>query len=263
MEDFDYIEPGYIIRNVSQTVGDPEFKSGLTRGWYITQLANCLDEVGYDMPFKPKWIDLEIGPGKDIDPTILQFQVPKQIWNIDQIYVWNGECCSPNCSQAVYWKRQYHNGRGGPGYTATRKDSTNGDNSIDPFLPMWEFYTIDVLPSNVYWFNVQNGVLMVSPSCGSWQKLRIVYYGTYGDVGSAPIIPRYFGKLMEDWNKWKWLDSAAIRNPGKGYQGLALNAKDEVYNMRTGSWWSVMDRVSRMSNKERSDFATYLNMGNW
>ena len=49
--------------------------------------------------------------------------MPKGIFNIREIYLYNDECCSPTVSQVVHWKRQFNNKGGGDGYTAKIKDS--------------------------------------------------------------------------------------------------------------------------------------------
>ena len=94
-------------------------------------------------------------------------------------------------------------------------------------------------------------------------NLRIVFSGTNGDIGDCPIIPRYFKKVITDWVKRNYYESMNARNPRYGYGGLMMNAENDLYNARTGSWWLASNRASKMSPKERGDLQMYLNRGNW
>lgn len=257
MESFDFIEQGLIIRNVSQDVQDPEFKSGLTRGWYQTKLRDCLDELSIKLQFDTKYEDYDIKTGGNIDPLVLQMDMPKWLYNMKEIYVWNGDCCSPQSSRPVYWKRQYNNSPGGAGYTAGR---TQND-SWDPFLREYGFIWNDI--TCLYWFNVQDGMLMLSQSCTGFDHLRIIGTSMFGAYSEIPCIPRYFKQVIEDWMKWKFFMWKAASDPRGGWASQAELHKNNLYDGRNGSWYNACDRVKSMTRKQSSDLNLYFRKGNW
>ena len=364
MEMFDNVDPNFIIRQCTTLVGDPEFKTGLTKGWYMTQLRMGLDELSWEAPFKTLTTDFSIKTGGDIDPLILHMEMPRGIYNVMQMYVWSGDCCEPSNSMPVYWKRQYNNAPGGTAYTAQRKDNNissgaaigsftpnnstatviafisgttmtvtavvsgtlivgqtisgigitsgttitafltglggvgtyvvsvsqtvaqttvisnnvtgtittttttttgnqgGGGGGLDPFNPSW-VSGINGAPYSLYYYNIQDGMLMVSASCAGFNNLRIVYSGTNGDIGDCVVIPRYFAKFLTDWLKWHYYQAMNARNPRVGFMSLTQEAYSHIYDARMGSWWLASNRASKASPKERSDMSIYNSRGNW
>lgn len=261
MEMFDNVDPNFIIRQCCTLVGDPEFKTGLTKGWYMTQLRMGLDELSWEAPFKTLTTDFTIKTDGDIDPLKLHMEMPRGIYNVMQMYVWSGDCCEPSNSMPVYWKRQYNNAPGGTAYTSQRKDNNNGG-ALDPFIPNFGGTNV-VVPYSLYYYNIQDGMLMVSASCAGFGNLRIVYSGTNGDIGDCVVIPRYFAKFLTDWLKWHYYQAMNARNPRVGFMSLVQEAYSHIYDARMGSWWLASNRASKMSPKERADVAMYNARGNW
>lgn len=363
MEMFDNVDPNFLIRQCTNLVGDPEFKSGLTKGWYMTQLRMGLDELSWEAPFKTLTTDFTIKTDGDIDPLKLHMEMPRGIYNVMQMYVWSGDCCEPSNSMPVYWKRQYNNAPGGTAYTSQRKDnnissgspvnsftpnnnycsatafisgttmtvtsivsgviqigqavtgtgvtsgtivtafltglggvgtytvsvsqtvasttvavytiggittttttqttgSVSGGGGLDPFNPTF-LSGFNGAPYSLYYYNIQDGMLMVSASCAGFGNLRIVYSGTNGDIGDCVVIPRYFAKFLTDWLKWHYYQAMNARNPRVGFMSLVQEAYSHIYDARMGSWWLASNRASKMSPKERADVAMYNARGNW
>lgn len=249
----DFVNADYLIRDVSVRVDDPEFRKGLTRGWYMTQIRDALDELAYETFFDTITADF------DFNATTYQMEMPKGCFNIKEIYMWNGDCCMPSNSKPVYWKRQFRNQPGGAFYTAARTDN-NTVTTFDPFFP--NDYIFGWNKSNLLWANIQNGLIMFSSTCAGYPKVRLVYNGTGGDIGEDPIIPRFFAIAVKDFIAWRFFEAMAAREP-RIYATMMDRAYAKLYDNKTGTMWEAKDRITLMHDWERESMKMYMERGNW
>ena len=161
-----------------------ELNHGMSEGWYLARLRDFLDHVEYRTYFKKHEVDIEI------DTEALQMLQPKGIFNIEEVYAFNG-VYKPTSARKVYYKREFSNSTGGTAYTATRNASLSVP-SEDPYAPSDSIPDTSFLSSDILWYRVRDGLIMLSPSLASYSNLHIIYSGVSGSIGDVPFIPRNF-----------------------------------------------------------------------
>lgn len=251
MDSNDYVTIEHILSEVTSVVNDTEYRSGLSKGWYISRIQDALQELAFDTFFDIQTRDYDFPSGN------LQMELPKNCFNIREIYGWNGSCCSPQTSAVIYTKRLFNNkGGNGRGYTAQvkRPGETIG---TDPFQPNYSNDgTFTGFPENVYTCNIQNGIIMFSSSCEAFQKVRIVFNGMGGEIGDLPIVPRFFERAVNDYVKMLFYEKKMGEDP-RMYSGLYDRAKAR-YDDWGGNWKKAEKRIKLMNAKERADYKEYL-----
>jgi hypothetical protein len=252
MNQNDFVSVNHILAEVTSIVDDVELKSGFSTGWYTSRIQDALQELSFDTFFDKKTLDYEF------PKESLALEIPKDIFNIREIYVYSGGCCTPQTSQRVYWKRQYNNNGKGEGYTSMIVDRENQANS-DPFLPHTSRYSYGSFAWDgvKYYANIQNGLMMFSSSCSSFHRVRIVANGMGGEVGDMPIIPRFFERAINDYVKLKFYDAMKAREPRK-YRVLWSDAYQELYDNQNGSWNKARKRISSMDTWEKESLEEYI-----
>jgi len=221
------------------------------RGWYVSRIQDALQELSFDTFFSEITRDFDF-------PENLILELPKDFFNIRQLYVYNGGCCSPETSNVVHWKRTYINKSGGSGYTARVKDSGETTH-LDPFIDSgyWNsFYESGYYGGKLY-ANVQNGNLMFSSDCASYKKVRIVYNSMGGEIGDIPIIPRFFERAINDYVEYRFYNSMKARAP-RTYRALARDSYDKLYDIRIGSWRKAKMRITSMDSWEKESLNEYI-----
>lgn len=270
----DRISPNAIIRDASVLAADSEFKKGLTRGWYEQQLRNHLDDLSFKLKFEDITSDLKIP-----DDWNLQMKVPPNFSDINELYMWGGDECSPTSSIRVFLKDRLDNGvYGGDKYTA-HVSNTNSAN-----IPLVN--NIVGYPANYYmpgtyvqplvYANIKRGLIMFGPGAvnvtttnpenGSavlMTHIRIVGQGTMGAFDELPFIPRVLKTLLTDLVAMSVMQVFMTRDPRSGLAGIYDRINDKVYNNRTGTYWTAQKLIREMSQWERDDMATYQSRGNW
>lgn len=244
----EYINPGLIIRNASGRVGDPELNHGMSEGWYLARLRDFLDHVEYRTYFKKHEVDIEI------DTEALQMLQPKGVFNIEEVYAFNG-VYKPTSARKVYYKREFSNSTGGTAYTATRNASLSVP-SEDPYAPSDSIPDTSFLSSDILWYRVRDGLIMLSPSLASYSNLHIIYSGVSGSIGDVPFIPRNFmpgatAWVVTQYHLWKLADPD---EEYKRHQYLHKIAADELDKALR----DIHRMVVLMSDKDRADLVEYL-----
>lgn len=247
----DYVSIDHILAEVTQTLNDVEFRNGFSKGWYVSRIQDALQELAFDSFFQVITRDFDFPSGT------LAMDLPKNCFNIREIYGWNGGCCSPQTSAPIYIKRLYNNkGGNGRGYTAQIKGS-GGTIGTDPYNP--SYYndpTFSGYPSGLYYCNIQDGRLMFSSSCAAFPKIRLVYNGMGGEIGDLPIIPRFFERAINDYVEERYF--AAMKSRDR--RAHAVNWQ-EAYQKLTafgGNWQKAIRRVAKMDSKAKADYDKYL-----
>lgn len=251
MQSADFLSIDHVLAEVLVTVNDREYRSGMTKGWYISRIQDALQELAFDTFFDVITRDF------DFPSSNLVMDLPTNCFNIREIYGWNGSCCSPQSSAVIYIKRLYNNkGGNGRGYTAQVKKA--GETiGTDPFQPNYHNDgTFGNFNEAKFFCNLQNGKLMFSSSCSAFQKVRLVYNGMGGEIGDVPSIPRFFERAINDYVEERFYLAKKGEDPRK-YRTSWMDAKQKLDDWN-GNWQKAIKRVKMMDTKQRSDYAEYL-----
>ncbi len=248
-----FIRPSEILTSIGFIVNDSDYKKGIPSGYYRSLIQQAMEEMSLDSLFH------EVTKDYPIDPIKLQVDKPENSFNIREIYLFNGDCCTPTSSQIVHYKRLFNNGTGGTAYTAKRKENDN----IDPFFKPY-YNSMPGVPSNLYWASEKETLIELSSNCASWQWIRFVFNGFNVAVGDEPIIPRDFRSAITDYVKVKILEIYKVRD--LSYRTLWADSKLDLEGdgrRRRGSWKKACDRVKMMSTWKREEYREYFSRGNW
>lgn len=245
----DFVSTNEILSDVLLIVGDEKLDKGITKGWYISQIQQALEELSFDTFFDKKTLDL------DVNDT-LSIRLPDNCFNIREIYLHNGVCGGKD-TVIVHHKRLFNNKPNGKGYSALRKDDTT--NSTDPFYSSNTYEDRVTLndSSNIHYYSVQNGIVMLSNNCSNYTKIRIVCNGMGGGIGDEPVIPRFFRQAVKDYVVYKTWEVK------KSADRLAsVNWRDSNAILQD-SWRKARIRVTSMDSKQKESLRTYWSRGNW
>ena len=250
MNSNDFISADHVLAEVLHTLDDVALRSGFSKGWYMSRIQDCLQELAYETFYNEITID------NKLPSDSLAMEMPENVFNIREIHLFNGECCGPTTSQVVHWKRTFNNKGGGDGYTARVKDG-GGSSTHDPFLPnQYNNFRSSYFSGTKYYANVQNGVIMFSTDCRSYSHVRLVVNGLVGSVGSAPVIPRFFERVINDYVEERFYNALKRREPRK-YRILWADAKSNLSDPRDGSMKKARMRISAMDSYERESLEEY------
>ena len=243
----DFVSVDHLLADILSTVNDEKLRRGLSKGWYVSRIQKALQELAFDTFFNEVTLDLKL------NRDTLSMEMPEGIFNIREIYLYNGECCSPSSSQVVHWKRLFNNKGDGDGYTARIKDS-GGSNYSDPFLPTSSNSATGANFSGTkFYANVMNGTMMFSTDARAFTNVRIVANGIGGEIGGIPLVPRFFEEAVTDFVYVRFYKAMKAREPRK-YRGLWSDSKDdEKVSMR-----KARIRVANMDSYEKESLEEYI-----
>lgn len=243
MDSIDLITVDTIIGEAISVLDDSEFSHGLSKGWYISRVRDAMDELAVDT------FNLELTTDIDIDHKKMAVKMPSGAFNIREMYLHNG-VCEPTSSKIVHWKRQFNNNGAGAGHTAKIKQ---GQGSSDPYYPS---YRATAGCNNLCYANISNGLIMLSSNSSGYTKLRVIYNGTYGDVGDVPVIPRFFKRAVIDYIEERFFMVMKSRDPRK-WRSSWVDASNKL-NSRDGSWKKSRIRASSMHSWEKQSIQNSL-----
>lgn len=242
----DAVSVNDVLSDALQMCSDEDYRNGFTRGFYVSTIQRGLEELGFDTFFQLITEDIDLD-GTDF-ATSFQLQVPCNMFNIREIYLFNGSCEQPQSIIQVYWKRLQNNGKGGSFYTAKRLQTgtTNGANNTsgnnvsvsDPFQPS------SFINSNVYTANIENGIMMFSNNCKGYKWLRIVGNGMGSAIGDMPVIPRFFRTVLSDYVCEKYFRFQMSKD--RAYQADWKTYDHKLNNPVNGTWVKAEKRVKRL-----------------
>lgn len=246
----DFTTAERIISIASKNVNDSEHKNGFSRGWYMSHIQQAMQDLAIESKIFKHHQHEEI-------PSNLQVTVPKGVIDIREIYVYNGEICNPTSTQVVHWKRLFYNKPSGEGYFARVKD--DGSNPDDIFLPNQS----NLRRGNArnyrgtkYYYNVDNGVIMLSRDCASYPYIHVVYNGMGGEIGDKPVIPRIFERAIVDFLEERYYNAMKGRNP-RTFRVLWGDAQDRLDSPR-GAWNKAIRRVKGMDRHQQESMNEYI-----
>lgn len=245
----DFVSVEKIIAEVTQTVNDTEFKNGFHKGWFVSRIHDALQELAFDTYYMKITQDFEL-------PDSCQIKMPKDTFNIREIYLYNGTICNPTSTQNVYHKRLFNNKFKGDGYTAKVKD--DGSNGADMFQPNQSFRNVgrNGFVGTKYYYNVQNGLMMFSRECKAFPFVRVVFNGMGGVDGSEPVIPRFFQRAIVDYVEERYYNAMRNRNP-RTYNAIWQSAQARL-DSYTGNWSKARKRVASMDSAEKESMEEYI-----
>ncbi len=267
------ISPNEILSDVLVEVMDEGFKDH-SRGYYVSQIQQALEELAFDTMFDERTEFVDV-------PDNLRLEMPKGAFNIRQLYLIKGDKCDIANSQIVYWKRNYYTN--GNGYLS--RDKVNNGN--DPFYPSRGYsnqkdylssasgrsnnikgrrYNSNIGISNLYYFNIQNGMIMLSSNSTNFNKLAIVFNGTGVDIGEAPFIPGLFRQAIKGWVVDKALKVKIAKSSNaeiNKWQLLYTINQKELRDPFRGTWNEAQYRAKTMDSKEREDLKEYIGRLNY
>tara|TARA_B100001245_G_C22848839_1_gene408041 strand:- start:272 stop:1012 length:741 start_codon:yes stop_codon:yes gene_type:complete len=202
MNSNDFVSVNHILAEALVNVNDQDLRHGFSKGWYISRIQDALQELAFDTFYQ------QITKDYDFPKSKLALEIPKNAFNVREIYLFNQTCCNPSTSAVVWWKRNFNNNDGkSGGYTSRIK--ANDGNSLDPFMPKFP-------NANSYYFaNVQNGVIMFSSSCQNYEKVRVIFNGMGVEIGDEPIIPRFFERYINYYIEDRYYSAMKARDPRK------------------------------------------------
>lgn len=251
MNSNDFVSVDHLLAEITSTLNDVEFRSGFSKGWYISRIQDALQELSFDTFWLKVQQDITI-------PENLQIPMPPGVFNVREIYLYNGEVCHPQKSQVVYWKRNFNNNFDGDGYTSRVKD--DGSQSSDIFQPnqriMGSSNYIGFAGMKFY-YNTVNGLIMLSRDCSAYPNIRIVYNGMGGEIGDLPVVPRFFERAVNDYVEERFYNAMKSRDPRK-YRILWNDAYSRLNDLVGGSWNKARKRIKAMDSSEKASMEEYI-----
>lgn len=246
----DFVSIDHLLASVTTLVDDEDFKKGIVRGRYVSWIEDAIQELAMDTFFFKVTLDYPM-------PQNCRLTLPPNVFNLRELYAFNGELCNPKKSQNIIWKRQFNNSSSGEGYTAKIKD--DGSNSSDIFVPNQSRYRqfMGNYQGSKFYYNTDNGILMLSRDCLQFEFLRIIANTFGGKVGDLPIIPRFFERAVEDYVKVRFYEKMKGKDP-RQYRALWSDAKNDLENIVTGSWNKARKRVKSMDSAQKESMEEYI-----
>lgn len=237
-----------ILSDVTRITNDRSFKA-LSKGAYTAIIQRALEQLSFESFFDKRMEVVAMNENG-------KFTLPKGAFNIRDIFVFNGkECEVEKGAKKVWAKENYY--RSDRGNTTLSHDMGN---NRDPFFPRRRETAFD----DVYFYGVQNGVVILSQACHRFQNILISYNGMGADIGEEPFIPRYFRDGIVDYVCVEALlirMSSAMDNSEFNRWSAILNIKKLDKEGRYpggGSWDKCIVRASSMDSGARSDLKQYL-----
>jgi hypothetical protein len=221
-------------------VNDQDLRNGFTKGWFISRIQDALQELAFDTFYQEFTVD-------DTLPANLRLAMPKNMFNVKRIYLFNESCCNTGDSQVVHWKRTFDNKGSADSYTSRVTSGFPQRSISEPFLPKHRG------ADRAYYANVQNGIIMFSSSCSNYTKVRIVYNGMGVEIGDEPIIPRFFERYVNDYVEERYYSAMKAREPRK-YRTLWTDA----YSKLEASHMKAKMRISSMNTFEKESLEEYI-----
>lgn len=249
----DFVTINDILADALKLVGDVDMKFN-SKGWYTSQIQQCLESLSYDTFF----LDLD----KDFDlPENLRLDMPKGAFNLQQIYLFNGDSCHIKNRVNVYHKKNFINDKSGGNYVAR----DNYSNYRDRFHKQRS--SIKNTPDNVYFYDIQNGVIMLSPNCHGFEKIKIVYSGVHTSIGEVPVIPTFLRQAVKTKVVVEGLASRMAQSIGMPEYNQIFNLHNlhdnKLNHPYDGEWVKAERRVKSIDRKKKQDIKEYFQAMNY
>lgn len=258
----DFISQDEILSDVMMFTGEERLE-GVTRGFIYSQMNKCLEELSYDTFFS------EVSKSFQL-PSDLILQIPAGVFNVRQIYGYNGDKCTALNSSNIYWKRNFY--RMPNGYVAKNREHSLGDvfyggNGFDRRIratsPSNDIYE-GSKSTSLFYYGSHQGSLHFSDQCSKFSNLLIKFNGIWALDTTKPNIPRMFRKVLTDYCTVSVLRSKKVSDQSGRMRLLWSDAVNELdRNGFNGSWYNAENRVKMMDSKSREDINEYLSRLNY
>jgi hypothetical protein len=228
-----------VLSNVMMILND-EDNSKLSPGYYIAQVHDGIDELGFDVDFIPQTIDIKIPPDLMID-------MPEGLFNLKDINIYKGTPDKVGYAETCYWRKGVQ----------TRGKETGVTANVNSFSRTDPFFRCHVWENSLYYFSVQNGIIRLSDACQNYDYVRLTYSGIPSQkLDFVKMIPPEVRKGLVDWVTVRCAQSLKSRD--NRYRIIELDAQrslDEYgYN---GSWHEAKERLRRLDKKKMRDTILY------
>lgn len=249
-----------ILADVLKVVKDGSFKLN-SKGWYTSQIQQALEELSFDTFFNEQNMSFDV-------PDNLRLDMPKGAFNLRAIYLFNGSDCNIENSVNVYRKKNFINSKSGKGYVSHDKFYNGNDKFMSRRgIERGSESRSDNRPLNVNYYAIQNGTIMLSDSCKSFQKVMIIYNGVMANIGEVPLVPSFFRQAVKDYVTILALETKMTDSIGTNSYNHWANLKAKYENSKNhpydGTWIKAERRSKTLNNAERRDIKEYLTRFNY
>jgi hypothetical protein len=237
-----------ILADVLEAVNDKPMRL-FSKGFYLRQIKMGLEKLNFQAPFISMFYDMDM-------PERLVIDIPSGAWDINDMFAFhplkddNCNPCTVGASAKIYHKANFLTTGKGEGYTAHTKPHQR-----DPFNP--HFYIHD---ERILFYNVQNGLIMLSEACGAYPKLRIVARGTPKDVDKVKIIPPFAREALIGWGVERAFFS--LKAQDQKYRVMWVDAKQDLFVQQSKTKYSKWEEaeilIRKMDKKVMNDLSQYL-----
>ena len=267
----DFLTPKQILADVLRYTDEEGYKN-VTEGHCISLLQRCMEELSYRTYFNEKHSIIDI-----TDKSY--FSIPKGMFNLKQMYVFNGEECRIGENTATVWHKNNFFSKGS-GYFARDKGNLNAG---DPFYSRERTSGLDYYDrsstsgvrgpdgksshtslNRLLFYNISEGIVMLSDACRNYSKVFMQYSGVSTAIGDTPYIPNRFRQAVIDWmchEIWT-IKSAKSQSAQAVNHAMAMRndfqAKLNGRRPGEGSWYEATRRAKVLDNKHREDLKVYL-----
>jgi len=255
-----FVTVDQILSDVLSIVDDSGMKMR-SKGWYTSQIQQCLEELSFDTFLSEQNDSFDV-------PENLRLPMPKGAFNLRGIYLFNGNKCDINKAVNVYLKRNFINSQSGKGYVAEDMWSNEGDAFHTPRggRDSNDRRTSNG-PNNLFYYGMQNGIIMLSENCCQYQKVMLVYNGILADIGDVPLIPQFFRQAVIDWTSLAALKVKRTQSVGTQHHShwtTMIRETDVSLNKPfEGSWAKAELRAKKLDRKSRNDIKEYMTSLNY
>jgi hypothetical protein len=249
----DFVTVNDILADALKLVGDVDMKIN-TKGWYTSQVQQSLNELSYDTFF------LDVHKSFPV-PENLKLDLPKGSFNLQNIYGFNGDECHSEGRVNIYHKKDFIGDKSGKNYFA--KD--NYSNVNDRFHKRRRSYKNT--PDNVFFYNIQAGIIHLSPNCSCFDNVMLVYSGVQGDMGDVPVVPTYLRQVVKTMIIVNALEVKLATAVGTNSYNHITNLYNTHLNKLNHPYDGLLDeakrRVKTLDSKHRRDIKMYFQKMNY
>ena len=243
VNEHNFISLNEVLADVTQALNDKEERK-LSHGFYVAQVHNAIDELGFSTVFLEGHADIQI-PANNI------VSMASNMYRLKKVHVFNGTPNNITSMENVYWKK---------GAIATGgKDGGFTANMYPGFLDIYFGNSLYSSPDTVYWFVYNKGNLVLSDACASFDYVRLVYDGIpSGSLDDAKFVPPEVRKAVVLWTIEKCAGFLKASEPG--YRTIQLDAAAQLdeYGFN-GAWQEAKRRIKYLGKKVMSDIMNYNN----
>lgn len=263
MDSNDFISTDEIIAEASEYINDSDFTHGVGKSFYELIVHRAIEKLALATFYQKVTKDI-FNWNSDGNGLVA---MPRNLFNVREMYIFNSscdnernsitepcECCTCQTCwtsfQEVHWKRTF-NKFGSSGIKTSKITSFQRD-------PVY-LRRVNV-PSNLYYFGIQNGVIALSDNCSGFKNLRIVANGFGTDNCELPIIPRALREVCVNMCIERATYKMKFAYPE--YRTHWMDSQRDLYGDNTvqnpGSWLSATRYVVSLNSKQRNDMFEYF-----